>query len=48
MGYALAVRVAEIVMERLENEIVKNFPEKKMFWQCHVHHIFGDLFHEVL
>ena len=40
MGSALSVCVAEIVMQRLENKIVKVFSEKNLFWQRYVDDIF--------
>ena len=40
MGSALPVRVAEIVLQRLENKIVKVFSEKKLFWRRYVNNTF--------
>ena len=40
MASLLSVWVAEIVMQRLENEIVKVFTEKNLFWHHYVHDIF--------
>ena len=36
MGSTLSVRITEIVMQRLANEIVKVFSEKILFWRCYV------------
>ena len=40
MGSALSVGVADIVMQRFENDIVKVFSEKNLFWQRYVDDIF--------
>ena len=40
MGSTLSVRVAEIVMQRLENETAKIISEKKLFWRRYVDDIF--------
>ena len=40
MGSSLSVRIAEIVMQKIENEIISNLSEKILFWPRYVDDIF--------